>query len=89
MAEVTFRTPAAVEAIRVLAAEPEFLVGAGTVVRPEQVDVAVEAGAQFIVSPGFSDEVVRRCAALDVPVAPGRRNRDRGDGGTRARALGR
>ena len=71
VAEVTLRTPAAVEAIRVLAAEPEFLVGAGTVVRPEQVDVAVEAGAQFIVSPGFSDEVVRRCAALDVPVLPG------------------
>lgn len=71
VAEVTFRTPAAAEAIRVLSAEPEFLVGAGTIVHVEQVDVAVEAGARFVVSPGFSSPVVQRCAELEVPVLPG------------------
>jgi 2-dehydro-3-deoxyphosphogluconate aldolase/(4S)-4-hydroxy-2-oxoglutarate aldolase len=71
VAEVTFRTPVAVEAIRMLAAETELLVGAGTVIRAEQVDAAVEAGADFVVSPGFSSSVVLRCAELGVPAIPG------------------
>lgn len=71
VAEVTLRTEAAAEAIRRVAAETEILVGAGTVVRPEQVDEAVEAGARFIVTPGFSARVVERCRELDVLVIPG------------------
>jgi 2-dehydro-3-deoxyphosphogluconate aldolase/(4S)-4-hydroxy-2-oxoglutarate aldolase len=71
LAEVTFRTEAAAEAIRRIATETAVLVGAGTVVRPEQVDLAVEAGAQFIVTPGFSTQVVERCKELDVLVIPG------------------
>jgi 2-dehydro-3-deoxyphosphogluconate aldolase/(4S)-4-hydroxy-2-oxoglutarate aldolase len=71
VAEVTFRTAEAAEAIRVLAAETELLVGAGTIIRAEQVDVAVNAGAGFVVSPGFSASVVCRCAELGVPVLPG------------------
>jgi 2-dehydro-3-deoxyphosphogluconate aldolase/(4S)-4-hydroxy-2-oxoglutarate aldolase len=71
VAEVTFRTPVAAEAIRLLAAETDLLVGAGTIVSTEQVDAAVEAGAAFVVSPGFSSAVVRRCVELRVPVLPG------------------
>lgn len=71
VAEVTFRTEAAVEAVRLLAQEETLLVGAGTVVRPEQVDVAVEAGARFIVTPGLSARVIERCRELDVLVIPG------------------
>lgn len=71
VAEVTFRTPAAADAIRTMATETDLLVGAGTVVRPEQADAAVEAGARFVVTPGFSAPVVRRCAELGVPVIPG------------------
>ncbi|WP_242625086.1 bifunctional 4-hydroxy-2-oxoglutarate aldolase/2-dehydro-3-deoxy-phosphogluconate aldolase [Krasilnikovia cinnamomea] len=70
-AEVTFRTDAAADAIRVMAQQPGFLVGAGTVLTPAQVDQAVGAGARFIVSPGFSPSVVRHCQALGVPVFPG------------------
>jgi 2-dehydro-3-deoxyphosphogluconate aldolase/(4S)-4-hydroxy-2-oxoglutarate aldolase len=70
VAEVTFRTAAAEAAIRVLA-RTDLLVGAGTVLRPEQVDRAVEAGARFVVTPGFSAEVVSRCAELGLPVVPG------------------
>jgi 2-dehydro-3-deoxyphosphogluconate aldolase/(4S)-4-hydroxy-2-oxoglutarate aldolase len=70
VAEVTFRTAAAEAAIRVLA-ETDLLVGAGTVLHPELVDRAVEAGARFVVTPGFSDAVVSRCAELGVPVIPG------------------
>jgi 2-dehydro-3-deoxyphosphogluconate aldolase/(4S)-4-hydroxy-2-oxoglutarate aldolase len=70
-AEVTFRTPAAEAALAALAADPRLLVGAGTVVRPEQVDRAVAAGARFVVSPGFSAAVVRRCRQAGVPVIPG------------------
>lgn len=71
VAEVTLRTEAAVEAVRLLAQEETLLVGAGTVVRPEQVDVAVEAGARFIVTPGLSARVIERCRELDVLVIPG------------------
>ena len=58
-AEVTFRTEAAEESIRIMATEfPEMLIGAGTVLTTEQVDRAVAAGAKFIVSPGFDPEIV-------------------------------
>jgi 2-dehydro-3-deoxyphosphogluconate aldolase / (4S)-4-hydroxy-2-oxoglutarate aldolase len=69
--EVTFRTPVAAAAVRALAADGRMLVGAGTIVRPDQVDLALDAGAQFIVSPGFSSQVVERCQAVGVPVLPG------------------
>ncbi len=71
VAEVTFRTEVAADAVRLLAHEKRLLVGAGTVVRPEQVDLAVEAGARFIVMPGLSPRVVERCRELDVLVIPG------------------
>ena len=58
-AEVTFRTDAAEESIRIMSEKyPEMLVGAGTVLTTEQVDKAVAAGAKFIVSPGFDAEIV-------------------------------
>ena len=61
-AEVTFRTAAAEESIRLMAEKfPEMLVGAGTVLTTEQVDAAVKAGAKFIVSPGFDPEIVDYC----------------------------
>jgi 2-dehydro-3-deoxyphosphogluconate aldolase/(4S)-4-hydroxy-2-oxoglutarate aldolase len=69
--EVTFRTDAAAAAIQTLAKQPELLVGAGTVLTADQVDHAVDAGARFVVSPGFGPAVVRRCQELGVPVFPG------------------
>lgn len=69
--EVTFRTDAAAEAIRIMAENPDLLVGAGTVVTPAQVDAAVAAGAKFVVSPGFSPKVVGYCQSLGLPVYPG------------------
>ncbi len=69
--EVTFRTDAAAEAIRAMSERPDLLVGAGTVLTPDQVDRAVEAGARFVVSPGFGPAVVRHCQQLGVPVFPG------------------
>ena len=71
VAEVTFRTDAAADAIRRIAAETDVLPGAGTVIRPEQVDLAVAAGARFVVTPGYSERVVDRCLELGVPVVPG------------------
>jgi 2-dehydro-3-deoxyphosphogluconate aldolase/(4S)-4-hydroxy-2-oxoglutarate aldolase len=71
LAEVTFRTPAAAAALRAMSQRPELLVGAGTVITATQVEQAVDSGARFIVSPGFSRPVVRRCAELGVPVFPG------------------
>lgn len=70
-AEVTFRTAAAEEALRRMAAVPQLFVGAGTVVTAQQVDLAVDAGAQFIVSPGLSSSVVERAKDRGVPVFPG------------------
>lgn len=70
-AEVTFRTAAAEDALRAMAANPEMFVGAGTVLTPDQVDRAVAAGARFIVCPGFSPTVVRHCQRIGVPVFPG------------------
>jgi 2-dehydro-3-deoxyphosphogluconate aldolase/(4S)-4-hydroxy-2-oxoglutarate aldolase len=72
VAEITFRTAAAAEAIRILTQElPELLVGAGTVLSVDQVKKAVSAGAQFIVSPGFNPKVVDYCVENDIPVTPG------------------
>jgi 2-dehydro-3-deoxyphosphogluconate aldolase / (4S)-4-hydroxy-2-oxoglutarate aldolase len=69
--EVTFRTDAAAEAIRIMSENPDLLVGAGTVLTPAQVDAAVGAGAKFVVSPGFSTRVVTYCQSLGLPVFPG------------------
>ena len=60
VAEVTFRTAAAAEAIRAMADRDDILVGAGTVLTPDQVDQAVAAGASYIVSPGLSRKVVEQ-----------------------------
>ena len=71
-AEVTFRTEAAEESIRLMTEQfPEMLVGAGTVLTREQVDAAVAAGAKFIVSPGFDPEIVDYCLEKEIPVFPG------------------
>ena len=70
--EITFRTACAPECIKAVAENcPEVLVGAGTIVNLEQCKLAVEMGAKFIVSPGFSDEVVGWCVENGIPVAPG------------------
>ena len=70
--EITFRTACAPEAIKAVAENcPEVLVGAGTIVNLEQCKLAVEMGAKFIVSPGFSEEVVAWCVENGIPVAPG------------------
>lgn len=70
-AEVTFRTAAARDAIREMKKKENMLVGAGTVLTTDQVDEAVDAGAEFIVSPGFNRKVVRHCQEKGVPVIPG------------------
>ena len=71
-AEVTFRTDAAEESIRLIRREyPDMLVGAGTVLGIDQAERALEAGAKFIVSPGFDPQVVDDCLERDVPVFPG------------------
>ena len=71
-AEVTFRTDAAEESIRILSTEfPDMLVGAGTVLTCEQVDRAMAAGAKFIVAPGFNPKVVNYCIEKGYPVCPG------------------
>ena len=71
-AEVTFRTAAAEEAIRQIAkAYPDMLVGAGTVLTTEQADRAIDAGAKFIVSPGFNPKVTSYVLSKGVPMSPG------------------
>ena len=71
-AEVTFRTAAAKEAIKIMTETcPEMVVGAGTVLNAEQVDAAVEAGATFIVSPGLNPKTVKYCQEKGVPITPG------------------
>ncbi|WP_407110192.1 bifunctional 4-hydroxy-2-oxoglutarate aldolase/2-dehydro-3-deoxy-phosphogluconate aldolase [Streptomyces sp. DSM 116494] len=70
--EVTLRTPAAIDAIRAIAgAVPEAVVGAGTVITPEQVGEAVAAGARFLVSPGWTDVLLEAMRASGVPYLPG------------------
>ncbi len=71
-AEVTFRTPAAEESIRIMANQfPDMLLGAGTVLTTEQADRAIAAGAKFIVSPGFNPKVVSHCIEKNIPITPG------------------
>lgn len=71
-AEVTFRTACAAACIKAMAeAEPEMCVGAGTVLNMQQLEEAVAAGAQFIVSPGYNAEIVDECIKRDLPVLPG------------------
>jgi 2-dehydro-3-deoxyphosphogluconate aldolase/(4S)-4-hydroxy-2-oxoglutarate aldolase len=70
-AEITLRTAAGEAAISLMAQQRNMLVGAGTVLDAGQAGRAVEAGARFIVSPGYDEEVVRRCQELSVPVLPG------------------
>jgi len=70
--EITFRTACAPECIKAVAENcPDVLVGAGTIVNLDQCKLAIEMGAKFIVSPGFSDEIVGYCVANGIPVAPG------------------
>ncbi|WP_458243466.1 bifunctional 4-hydroxy-2-oxoglutarate aldolase/2-dehydro-3-deoxy-phosphogluconate aldolase [Streptomyces sp. MAI_2237] len=70
--EVTLRTPAAPDAIRAIAAEvPDAVVGAGTVITPEQVRESVAAGARFLVSPGWTDVLLEAMRASGVPFLPG------------------
>jgi 2-dehydro-3-deoxyphosphogluconate aldolase/(4S)-4-hydroxy-2-oxoglutarate aldolase len=71
IAEVTYRTAAADDALRTIAARGDVLVGAGSVRTADQVDLAVAGGARFIVSPGLSEAVVLRCQSLDIPIVPG------------------
>jgi len=75
VAEVTFRTEAAAEAIRRIAAEvPDALLGAGTVLTPQQVKAAKAAGARFLVTPGFNPAVVQAAAHEGLPIVPGVNN---------------
>ena len=71
-AEVTFRTEAAEECIRIMSEKfPEMLVGAGTVLTTDQVDRAVAAGAKFIVSPGLNPRIVKYCVEKGIVITPG------------------
>ena len=75
VAEVTFRTAAGEESIRIMRTEfPTMLVGAGTITNVESAGKAIAAGAQFVVSPGYSEEVVSFCQAKGIPVYPGVNN---------------
>ena len=71
-AEVTFRTDAAEEAIRIMAEQfPDMLIGAGTVLTIDQVDRAVATGAKFIVSPGLNPNIVKYCVDKGILITPG------------------
>lgn len=75
VAEITFRTEAATESIRRLSRElPDLLLGAGTVLTVEQVDTAIDAGALFIVTPGFNPRVVEHALDRGIPIIPGVNN---------------
>lgn len=72
VAEVTFRAAGADKAIRIMRETcPEMLVGAGTVLTTEQVDRAMDAGAQFVVTPGFDAKLVAYCQEKELPIYPG------------------
>ena len=72
VAEVTFRTNAARESISIISKSfPDMVLGAGTVLSVEQVKVATDAGAKYIVSPGLNGKVVEYCIANKIPVTPG------------------
>ena len=70
-AEITFRTEAAADAINKIAARGDMIVGAGTVLKVDQAKQAIDCGAGFIVSPGFSPRVVQYCIDNAIPVTPG------------------
>ncbi len=72
--EVTLRTPAALDVIRAMAEVPGAVVGAGTVLNPADLDAALEAGAQFIVSPGLTPALGTAAVASGVPFLPGTAN---------------
>lgn len=72
--EVTMRTNAALEAIRIMKQVPGAIVGAGTVLNPAQLDAAVEAGSEFIVSPGLTEALGKAAVSSDVPFLPGTAN---------------
>ncbi len=69
--EITLRTDEALSAIKTMAARPDLVVGAGTVLTLDQAKAAVDCGARFIVSPGISPALVDWCLARQVPVIPG------------------
>lgn len=69
--EVTLRTPAALGAIRAMKQVPGAIVGAGTVTNPRELDAALEAGSEFIVSPGLTDNLGKAAIAAGVPFLPG------------------
>lgn len=74
-AEITFRSDAAAEAIRLLRkAQPDMLIGAGTVLNKEQAIAAKEAGATFVVSPGFNPNTVKACQEIGIDIVPGVNN---------------
>ncbi|AVW97816.1 2-dehydro-3-deoxyphosphogluconate aldolase [Vibrio parahaemolyticus] len=74
-AEITFRSAAAEEAIRLLReTQPDMLIGAGTVLNREQAIAAKEAGATFIVSPGFNPNTVKACQEIGIDIVPGVNN---------------
>ncbi|MDL5027749.1 bifunctional 4-hydroxy-2-oxoglutarate aldolase/2-dehydro-3-deoxy-phosphogluconate aldolase [Vibrio sp. TMPB1044] len=74
-AEITFRSEAAVEAIRLLReSQPDMLIGAGTVLNREQAIAAKEAGATFVVSPGFNPNTVKACQEIGIDIIPGVNN---------------
>jgi 2-dehydro-3-deoxyphosphogluconate aldolase/(4S)-4-hydroxy-2-oxoglutarate aldolase len=70
-AEITFRTAAAIDAMRIMARRGDILVGAGTVLKVDQVKAAVDAGAQFMVAPGFNPKVVGYCVENNIAITPG------------------
>ncbi|WP_426979382.1 bifunctional 4-hydroxy-2-oxoglutarate aldolase/2-dehydro-3-deoxy-phosphogluconate aldolase [Pseudarthrobacter sp. O4] len=70
-AEITFRTAAGLEALKALRGRTDLLLGAGTVLNAADVDLAADAGAKFIVSPGFGPDVVTRCRERGVTAIPG------------------
>lgn len=75
IAEITFRTDCARDAIKRLSEElPDLLIGAGTVLNIDQVKSAIDAGAKFIVSPGFNPKVVEYCVSNNIPITPGCNN---------------
>jgi 2-dehydro-3-deoxyphosphogluconate aldolase/(4S)-4-hydroxy-2-oxoglutarate aldolase len=70
--EVTLRTPGALAAIRLIAAEvPDAMVGAGTIIEPRQINQALMAGARFLVSPGVTEELIAETLRLGAPLLPG------------------
>lgn len=75
VAEITFRSPAAGEAIQLLRQQrPDFLIAAGTVLTADQVFQAKNAGADFVVTPGFNPKIVQLCQDLGLPITPGVNN---------------